>query len=273
MFPKHEYLKTSLYMYETNQRVKSFPMRFHKHLEFSYVYEGNLMVTIDGVEYTLNQGDLYLVFPNSSHSIQEGSASALFALVDPEYLRPYQDLLSHHRPTIPVIRKEEMPEGIPMLIRHLIKAYSSDKLWKNAICTGYLNSLLGELLGVCKTEKRDANSELVQELAIYFMDHFSKDITLDLVAKDLNYSKYYISHIVSNTFHCNFRTLINTYRVGMAQGLLFNTSKSIGDIADLCGFKNQSSFNRVFTKHIGITPGEFRKQNAKPQEVSDSILQ
>ena len=266
MFPKHEYLNSSLYLYQTDRKVKSFPTRFHKHLEFCLVNDGVLKVNIDGVSYTLEAGDIYIVFPNLPHSIEEGEVSGIFALVDTKYLLPYQEMLAGYRPTIPVIKKAMIPAILYQSIQRLMEIYSSDVLQKNSICTGYLNSLLGEFTNLCTMEKRDANNELVQQLAIYFMDHFSEEIKLETVAKDLNYSKYYISHIITKTFHCNFRSLINSYRIGMAQNLLINSRYSIGEVSVACGFKNQSSFNRSFTKQTGISPGIFRRQNQKSLE-------
>ena len=49
------------------------------------------------------------------------------------------------------------------------------------------------------------------------------------------------------------------YRLKISQELLSNTNLKIDDIATQCGFKYSSYFNRQFTKCLGITPSEFRK--------------
>ena len=41
--------------------------------------------------------------------------------------------------------------------------------------------------------------------------------------------------------------------------MLRDESKSIGDIAFLTGFSEQSAFNRAFKKWTNQTPSEFRK--------------
>ena len=104
----------------------------------------------------------------------------------------------------------------------------------------------------------DVHNDLVQQLVMYLLDNYTKEITLDDVARDLSYNKYYISHIIADTFKCNFRALVNSYRISMAQNILLSTTKTISEIAYECGFKNQSSFNRIFLKHCGITPRDFR---------------
>ena len=50
-------------------------------------------------------------------------------------------------------------------------------------------------------------------------------------------------------------------RVRNVQSLLINTDIPITDAALTCGFASFSQFNRVFRKHIGMAPSQYRKQN------------
>ena len=53
---------------------------------------------------------------------------------------------------------------------------------------------------------------------------------------------------------------IQMTRVRNVQSLLINTDIPITDAALTCGFTSFSQFNRVFRKHIGMAPSQFRKQ-------------
>jgi AraC-like DNA-binding protein len=56
-----------------------------------------------------------------------------------------------------------------------------------------------------------------------------------------------------------YRDLIKKTQEKIAKDMLRNTEQSIGEIAFLTGFSEQSAFNRAFKKWTELTPSEFRK--------------
>jgi AraC-like DNA-binding protein len=52
---------------------------------------------------------------------------------------------------------------------------------------------------------------------------------------------------------------LNQRRLQMASQYLSSTRKTVGEIADDCGFENQFYFSRVFRRHFGQSPLEYRK--------------
>jgi AraC-like DNA-binding protein len=57
----------------------------------------------------------------------------------------------------------------------------------------------------------------------------------------------------------SFGDYIRKLRIEKATHLLSDPSLSLGEIAYLTGFSDQSHFNRIFKKHTGSTPSEYRK--------------
>ncbi len=57
----------------------------------------------------------------------------------------------------------------------------------------------------------------------------------------------------------SFRELVQKTQEEISQELLKNTSQSIGEIAFLTGFSEQSAFNRAFKRWTGQSPLEYRK--------------
>ncbi|MNF92233.1 DNA-binding transcriptional regulator AraC [compost metagenome] len=48
-----------------------------------------------------------------------------------------------------------------------------------------------------------------------------------------------------------------------AMELLEKTELKVQDVATLVGYYTIASFNRMFKKHTGITPSEFRRERLK----------
>nr|WP_248927978.1 helix-turn-helix transcriptional regulator [Paenibacillus hamazuiensis] len=57
----------------------------------------------------------------------------------------------------------------------------------------------------------------------------------------------------------SFVDYINSKRIEQAKLLLGSTSLSVADISDRVGFASSNTFIRVFKRHEGITPGQFRQ--------------
>lgn len=273
MIQQYEVRHSSLYI-KACQRTTDYPARFHKELEVAFVEKGTLDIMIDSVPYTLHEGDLYLVFPNLLHTGRRGEDGACItiAIADGSHCPAYTDVLTHSKPANPVLRKGSFPGIVYDVLRRMAELGSGDIMYRQSVLAAYLNAVLGELLARLDLDRRDSDHDLIRQLILFFLDNYTKDITLDNVAESLNYSKYYISHVISETFGCNFRPLINSYRVNLAQNLLLSSNKSIGEIAGECGFKNQSSFNRIFLKHIGMTPSVYRRQQEPPAEIPSLFM-
>jgi len=58
-----------------------------------------------------------------------------------------------------------------------------------------------------------------------------------------------------------YRDLVKKTQEKVAKEMLRNNMESIGEIAFLTGFSEQSAFNRAFKKWTDLTPSEFRKNN------------
>lgn len=258
MLAEYEFREIPIHVFKTSNNVSEFPVKFHKQIEICFVLDGVLEAEIEGKRRYLNKGDLYLVFPNIPHAVFGSSASVLIAIIDGEIAPSYHEVLSHQKPKDPVITNEKLPFGVDSLFHQIHDSYITNSPYRSTILHSLFNALLGTLLNSCQTVPRNSENELIEKILIYFSDHFTERITLDDVANEFNYSKYYISHMINDTLHCNFAALLNSYRISLAQNLLISSGKPIGEIATECGFQNQSSFNRVFAKYVGVSPCKFR---------------
>lgn len=62
---------------------------------------------------------------------------------------------------------------------------------------------------------------------------------------------------------------INMVRIQTACEYLKTTDKSITEIAQLCGFITNSTFNRNFSRLMGVSPSQWRK---RPENYEQQLL-
>jgi AraC-like DNA-binding protein/ligand-binding sensor protein len=89
------------------------------------------------------------------------------------------------------------------------------------------------------------------------LNHEGK-ITLADVAKNIYISPSYLSKLISARTGHSFRHLVNMARVAAAVRLLENTDKSLSEIAFQTGYEDHSYFTKVFKRHTGMNPSDYR---------------
>jgi AraC-like DNA-binding protein len=119
------------------------------------------------------------------------------------------------------------------------------------------------VIGRYLSEEGSVNSDTLNEVerAInYFNDNFTKEINIKEYAT--------ARHMSASWFIRNFKTItklsplqyIINLRITNAKALLINTDYPISKIASVVGFENALYFSRIFRKHTGLSPVEFKKK-------------
>lgn len=268
MFPGYEYRNLPIEVH-AGEKIKACPTRFHKHLELMLVKSAPLQVTIAGQSYTLYPGDIYVVFPNQAHSVNKSESAKTVLFMDFELCPFFHDTLVHKIPACPVFRKGDFSPTVYTMMERMEQIAAKDLPHQQEILAAYASAVLGELIPLMDLQEHDQDNSLIHQLNLYILDNYAKNISLDGLSKELGYSKFYISHLINNIYGCNFRSLINTYRVSMAKNMLASSNISVGEVAYTCGFKNQSTFNRIFQQYSGLTPSAYRKNKEAPPSQPD----
>jgi AraC-like DNA-binding protein len=92
-----------------------------------------------------------------------------------------------------------------------------------------------------------------------------RDLTLQDVASALNIPQHHLTQAINGHLHKNFYTLINDYRIEEVKQRLVDrryAHLTVLAIAHDAGFNSKSSFNMTFKRMVGLTPSQYRKQEA-----------
>lgn len=143
------------------------------------------------------------------------------------------------------------------ILKEILQSYHLDRLEylvKDCLIEPYIKKLEMKL--------QTKQEYVVKELLDYIHGNYHQDISLDEVAKALDLNSYTVSRLFKQGKGENFIDYLTSYRIEKAKVMLVNTNLKIQEIAKAVGYQH-SYFNRIFKKHVGLTPGKFRdiKQN------------
>lgn len=257
MYPFYETTKNneSLYFNIFNSTNMNFPSHMHSHVEFIYVVEGEIIVTVNKGKQKIKNGQIAFIFPNDIHSYETpNNSKVIITIFSPEKIYGYFENKSDVTLENPFY---DCPLKIIEFLDILLENFNVTT--NEYIIKGMLYSIFGSMDSIFKFEnKKYIYDSTVQILLKYMGSHYTDNLTLDTVAKSLGFSKFYISRLFSKKIGYQFNEYINMLRINMAQTLLAETNLSIVNIALECGFDSQRNFNRVFRNLISLTPSEYR---------------
>ena len=104
-------------------------------------------------------------------------------------------------------------------------------------------------------------SQIASVLRDFIIKNYSDDINLNLIADNMNYSPGYLTKIFCQAYDCTPTKYLTNLRMHHAQELLLNEpSLSVRQIGEMCGYHDQGYFSRIFKKHTGKSPLEYRDE-------------
>lgn len=115
-------------------------------------------------------------------------------------------------------------------------------------------------------------ADVTYKIQEYIREHYSDRLTLDDIAGHVYLSRSYASTLFKAQAGCGIFEYLNAVRVDRACAMLRDTDRSLAEVAQGCGFEDQSYFNRVFKKAMRLSPLQYRKcpipeeKNRRPEE-------
>ena len=92
----------------------------------------------------------------------------------------------------------------------------------------------------------------------YIRENYHTELSMQDVAKAMNYSDAYFCKLFKQCFKVNFSAYLNEYRINRARELLHTTRLNVREISEACGYSDPNYFARVFKRITGMTPSEYR---------------
>ena len=121
----------------------------------------------------------------------------------------------------------------------------------NAVCLGALE---GDNASINRGSAED-----VREVVRFIEKNYFNPITVDDMVERVHVSKYHFIRRFRRTMGVTPYSYLTNYRINKSKTLLRTTDKSVGEIAEICGFTDTSNFISHFKKHTGQKPLGYRR--------------
>ena len=93
----------------------------------------------------------------------------------------------------------------------------------------------------------------------YISEHYCEKIYVEKLADMINVSPDYFTKMFKDSIGKTPIEYINGLRINKSMQMLFETKKSMADIANEIGFCNPNYFHKIFKQYINESPLAYRK--------------
>lgn len=246
-----------------------------KEMMLIYFISGSGHAKIEGKHYSLRQGDMIILSPSEWYQCMVDDTSYHERIV----LHVSESILQHFPCEAtdllaPFYQREkgngnhlsaEILEeyGIHALLRSLLALAPAYDAVSNILAICKITELLAYLNQILQMHIPDTSSQarinpLIGDVLIYLNAHFDEEFTTDDIARIFSINKSYLSHL----FHENVGTSLWNYVILLRLQRFNDLLQSDGSLEELCyqvGFRNYANFFRLYKKHMGMTPSQYKK--------------
>jgi AraC family transcriptional regulator len=125
-----------------------------------------------------------------------------------------------------------------------------------------LDALVHELLGTMDRQAhqpaRSPPAWLHRALELLH-DRYVEDLSIADIAASVGIHPIHLARSFRSHFRCTPGAFGRFRRLDMATQLLSRSARPLAEVALNCGFADQSHFSKVFARHLGLAPGEYRR--------------
>ena len=296
-------LDIELIRYEKLKHVKFLVNRIqhrnehiHNEFEFFVVLRGEGVAKIKNHIYNIKQGDIYLINSGEVHAyarnpvsnivldrMKDSAPLFLFVQISNHCLREYFPQI---RTTVfnscnlrDYLKEEEAKEVVDLLVESAKLYFLEDKLYQlkilgnvSRVLTKCYERVPYEIISEAQKNNLKQKNLSIERIISYIDANFETQIRLQDLAERENLSPTHFSHLFTSLFGVTFQDYVNIKRMEQCIRLMPNKEKTLLEISYESGFSDPKYMNRMFIKHYGYTPKEYRRRiGAEQVEIKQVI--
>lgn len=260
--------------YYSDLNFQTLPAHTHDYYEFYLFLEGDLDLEISGHARPLHPGDMVLVPPGVSHHALMHSSDRPYRRFVLWVSQEYAARLLKESPDYVFLMQRAATSGrcyyhfheaefssIQSRLIRLLEEFHSNRYGRNAAVYLALNDLLLYMNRIIYEREHpvvSGSGDLMQEITLFIDEHLTEDLSLDVLADHVCLSKYYIAHYFKDNLGISIHQYITKKRLQSCSEAIAAGS-DITRTFDEYGFRDYSSFYRIFRKEYGMSPREYQE--------------
>ncbi len=225
----------------------------HSQSYLSFIIDGHYTETYQNSSAFCGNGTLRFLPAGEVHSnAYEDGARCLLVQLQPialDHLRDYAQVLE--RPGQIASPKAEW------LGRRLYTEFRQRDSAAAMAIEGIILEILAEGMRSAESSSRNAPKWLHRAKDMIH-SHFLDVPSLTDIARAAGVHPVHLSREFRRYFDCTVGDYVRKLRIDHASHLLVNSHTPLAEIANVCGFADQSHFSSTFKKTVGMTPARFR---------------
>lgn len=241
---------------------------FSKHIHDGYalgvIEKGALRFTYRGQKVLAPAGHVNMVIPGEAH---DGSAadsrgwSYRMLYIDSYRLEKASQEITRNAslPFFPAgaVRDPALASAILSLHQETENPAADPLKIESMLCCLLVDLILRHAQRFQKRQQRSPDPSTVEKVREYIEANYSQNILLEDLCKQFHLSPFHLLRSFSSKIGLPPHHYLKQVRVRQAKALLRNPTPLI-QIAEACGFSDQSHFNKNFKQITGISPGQYR---------------
>ncbi len=256
----------------------------HNFFEMFYVLEGRCIHQVGNNHSLLNAGDLCLIQPQVTHSLDVSDESIVIdVLIRRSTFRYYfynilqgdnllasffmSSLYSHKGIDYLIFHTGEDEELHDAMVRLCAEFFDKEAYYStliNALVTTVFVHLLRRHTVDCELpEDQIRDTQTAIRIARYLQMN-AATATLNGLANEFHYSPEYTSRLIKRITGQPFIRLLTSVRLENAEELLRDTTMPVSEIAAAIGYESVEHFIRTFRQRTGMTPSAYRHKKRAP---------
>lgn len=229
----------------SSEKGRQFTMKNRPCWGLSFCTEGQITYTYRGKKYVSDPNHAVFL-PKGESYLLEGNKTGIFPLVNFECLTAFSNMFE-------------------IILLSDYQSYCNDVKTMQELFPFERNQakIMSLFYGILHRLSLERKRSTLITPAIRFVEknYGNTEINNEFLAKKCCISEVYLRQLFLKEMGMTPKQFVLEVRMEKAKQLLSEGMRMVGEISELCGFSNPYHFSRIFKEKLGLTPGEYRKQN------------